>query len=160
MATNKIGLVDKEVVELVDLLNDLLANYHIHYQKLRGCHYNVKGHSFFELHLKFEEFYTNALETIDELAERILTLGKSPYSTLGKYIEVSKLKEINTEGLSDVEMVNHLINDMAVLIELEREIIELAAEKADDEGTADMIIGFMKFKEKTSWMLRAWIGKK
>lgn len=160
MATNKIGLNDKNVVELVDQLNDLLANYQIHYQKLRGCHWNVRGNDFFTLHVKFEELYNNAQLTIDELAERVLTLGKSPYSTFANYIEVSKIKEINTEGLPANKLVDAILSDYSTLIELEREIIETATEVANDEGTADMIIGFMKFKEKTSWMLRAYNGNK
>src|SRR6476661_11161787 len=106
MATNKIGLNDKNVVELVDQLNDLLANYQVHYQKLRGCHWNVRGSDFFTLHVKFEELYNNAQLTIDELAERVLTLGKSPYSTFSSYIEVSKIKEIKTEGLAANKMVD------------------------------------------------------
>lgn len=159
MAVNKIGLSDKKVIELVDHLNILLANYQIHYQKLRGCHWNVKGHSFFDLHAKFEELYNNAQTAIDELAERVLTLGKSPYSNYAEYIELSTLKEIKTEGMPAEKMVEAILDDFKKLIELEREVIENATENAGDEGTADMIIGFLRFKEKTSWMLRAWVGK-
>lgn len=159
MATkNKIGLNDKKVVELVDLLNDLLANYQIHYQKLRGCHWNVKGNDFFTLHLKFEELYNNAQLTIDEIAERVLTLGKAPYSTYSDYIKVSQIKEINTQGLESNKMVEAILEDYKMLIGLEREIIDVASETTNDEGTADMITGIMKFQEKTSWMLRAFIG--
>ncbi|MFD1631767.1 Dps family protein [Pseudopedobacter beijingensis] len=161
MATNKIGLDSKKVVELVDLLNDLLANYQIHYQKLRGCHWDVKGNDFFTLHLKFEELYNNAQLTIDEIAERVLTLGKSPHSTYANYIKVSKIKEIETEGLEPRKMVEAILDDYKILLELEREIIETAsAETTNDEGTADMITGFVKFQEKTSWMLRAYNGSK
>lgn len=159
MTVNKIGLPDKKVIELVDHLNLLLANYQIHYQKVRGCHWNVKGHNFFTLHAKFEELYNNAQLTIDELAERVLTLGKSPYSTYADYIELSSIKEIGTDGLSAEKMVEAILDDFKKLIELEREVIENATENAGDEGTADMIIGFLRFKEKTSWMLRAWVGK-
>ncbi len=160
MKTNNIGLNDKKVVDLVDHLNILLANYQVHYQKLRGCHWNVKGNDFFTLHVKFEELYNNAQLTIDELAERILTLGKSPYSTYADYIKVAEIKEIETEKMSAQKMVEAILEDFMKLIEIERDVIENAAETANDEGTADMVIGFMKFKEKTSWMLRAWLGTK
>lgn len=160
METNKIGLNENDVVELVDHLNTLLANYQVHYQKLRGCHWNVKGSDFFTLHVKFEELYNNAQLTIDELAERILTLGKSPYSTFADYIKVAKIKEIETENIAAEKMVEAILDDFKKLIAIEREVIENAAETTNDEGTADMIIGFMKFKEKTSWMLRAWLGNK
>lgn len=159
MIINKIGLEDKKVIELVDHLNLLLANYQVHYQKVRGCHWNVKGHSFFDLHMKFEELYNNAQTSIDELAERVLTLGKSPYSTFDEYIALSEIKEIKTEGLAADKMVEAILDDFKKLIEMEREVIENATVNAGDEGTADMVIGFLRFKEKTSWMLRAWATK-
>jgi starvation-inducible DNA-binding protein len=158
MKAEEIGLEEVNVNSIVDQLNELLANYHIHYQKLRGCHWNVKGKSFFTLHAKFEELYTNAVESIDELAERILTLGKSPLSTYQEYINSSRIKEIDTVGKEDIALVNAILEDFSALIEIEREIMESTAEAGDD-GTNDMINRFMQFKEKNTWMLRAFCGK-
>lgn len=158
MNAKEISLEEKEVKPIVDQLNDLLANYHIHYQKLRGCHWNIKGQHFFTLHIKFEELYTNAQQTIDELAERILTLGKSPYSTFTDYIKVSKLKEVNTIGMKDNDMVLAVLDDFSTLIELEREIMTTTSDAGDD-GTNDLINKFMQFKEKNTWMLRSFAGK-
>jgi starvation-inducible DNA-binding protein len=154
----EISLIEKQVKPVVDHLNDLLANYHIHYQKLRGCHWNVKGTSFFTLHVKFEELYTAALVTIDELAERILTLGKAPFSTFNDYITTSALKEVDTIGMKDTDMVRALIADMATLIAMERDLLEITA-KAGDDGTNDMVNRFMQFKEKNTWMLRSFINE-
>lgn len=158
MNAKEISLEEKEVRPIVDQLNDLLANYHIHYQKLRGCHWNVKGSHFFTLHVKFEELYTNAQLTIDELAERILTLGKPPYSTFTDYVKISKLKEINTIGMKDTDMALAIMDDFSNLIEMEREIMTSTA-KAGDDGTNDLINSFMQFKEKNNWMLRSFCGK-
>ncbi len=158
MNAKEISLEEKEVRPIVDQLNDLLANYHIHYQKLRGCHWNIKGPHFFTLHIKFEELYSNAQQTIDELAERILTLGKSPYSTFSDYIKISKIKEANTIGMKDSEMVSAVLDDFSNLIELEREIMTTTAEAGDD-GTNDLVNKFMQFKEKNTWMLRSFAGK-
>jgi starvation-inducible DNA-binding protein len=158
MKAEKISLNESKEKPVVDHLNDLLANYHIHYQKVRGCHWNVKGNNFFTLHLKFEELYTVALTTIDELAERILTLGKSPYSTFNDYITKSTIKEIDTIGLKDTAMVKAIIEDMAVLIKMERDILAITAEAGDD-GTNDMINRFMQFKEKNTWMLRSFVNE-
>jgi len=158
MNAEQISLEEKEVKPIVDQLNDLLANYHIHYQKVRGCHWNVKGSHFFTLHVKFEELYTNAQQAIDDLAERILTLGKSPYSTLTEYLSVSKIKEINTIGLKDIALVEAVMSDFATLIEIEREIMKTTSE-ADDDGTNDLINSFIQFKEKNNWMLRSFCGK-
>lgn len=158
MNAKEISLVEKELKPIVDHLNDLLANYHVHYQKLRGCHWNVMGSHFFTLHVKFEELYTNAQLTIDELAERILTIGKSPYSTFTDHIKISKLKEIDTIGMKDTDMVLAIMNDFSKLIEMEREIMSLAS-NVGDEGTSDLINKFMQFKEKNNWMLRSFVGK-
>jgi starvation-inducible DNA-binding protein len=159
MDAKEISLNEKEIKPVVDLLNDYLANYHIHYQKLRGCHWNIKGNNFFTLHIKFEELYTNAQLTIDEIAERVLTLGKPPHSRFADYIKESQIKEVNTIGMSDMAMVQEILDDMAKLIEIEREVME-AADTAGDDGTNDMVNKFMQFKEKTTWMLRSFCGKK
>ena len=158
MKAEKISLDEKKEKPVVDHLNELLANYHIHYQKVRGCHWNVKGNNFFTLHLKFEELYTVALTTIDELAERILTLGKSPYSTFADYIKESTIEEINTIGLKDTAMVKAIVQDMATLIKMERDLLEITADAGDD-GTNDMINRFMQFKEKNTWMLRSFVNE-
>jgi len=155
---NQAGLTEQDEKQVVDHLNDLLANYHIHYQKLRGCHWNVKGKSFFTLHVKFEELYTEALTSIDELAERILTLGKAPFSTFSNYINTSKIKEADTIGMKDTDMVKALIEDMATLIEMERQILEITAEAGDD-GTNDMVNRFMQFKQKNTWMLKSFVNE-
>ena len=158
MKAEKISLKESKEKPVVDHLNDLLANYHIHYQKVRGCHWNIKGQNFFTLHLKFEELYTAALTTIDELAERILTLGKSPYSTFNDYIEKSAIKEIQTIGLKDTKMVKAVIDDLAVLISKEREILDITADAGDD-GSNDMVNRFMQFNEKNTWMLRSFVNE-
>lgn len=159
MSAKEINLTEKQVKPVVDMLNDYLANYHIHYQKLRGCHWNIKGQNFFTLHLKFEELYTNAQLTIDEIAERVLTLGKAPHSRFSDYIKESGIKEIDTIGLADTAMVEAILDDMTKLIELERELLD-ATDKAGDDGSNDMVNRFMQFKEKTIWMLRSFLGKK
>jgi len=159
MNAKEISLNEQDVKPVVDLLNDYLANYHIHYQKLRGCHWNIKGQNFFTLHLKFEELYTSAQLTIDEIAERVLTLGKPPHSRFADYIQESAIKEIDTIGMPDLAMVEAVLDDMSKLIELERELLE-ASDAAGDDGTNDMVNRFMQFKEKTTWMLRSFLGKK
>lgn len=153
-----ISLEEKKLRPVVDHLNDLLANYHIHYQKLRGCHWNVRGNHFFTLHAKFEELYTNALTTIDELAERILTLGKSPFSTFKDYLSHSEINEVDTIGMKDIDMVKAIIEDLEVLIAMQRDLLDITSE-AEDEGTNDMINAFMQFNEKQNWMLRAFVNK-
>ncbi|MCJ0743056.1 Dps family protein [Pedobacter montanisoli] len=159
MMAKEIDLTEKQVRPVVDMLNEYLANYHVHYQKLRGCHWNVKGPHFFTLHIKFEELYTNAQLTIDEIAERVLTLGKPPHSRFADYIKESSIKEVNTIGMKDTDMVEELLNDMTRLIEFERSLLE-ETDKVGDDGSNDMVNRFMQFKEKNIWMLKSFLGKK
>ena len=156
MKAEEIALKASKVKPVVDLMNDLLANYHIYYQNLRGCHWNVKGKNFFTLHIKFEELYTQALLAIDEIAERVLTLGKPPYSTLQKYIDESEIKQIDTIGMKDVDMVKHIVGNMDKLIAKQREVLKVS-EEADDDGTNDLVNKLMQFLEKENWMLRSFI---
>lgn len=88
-----------------------------------------------------------------------MTLGKSPLSTYREYIGTSRIQEINTVGMEDIALVNAILEDFSTLIEIEREIMESTAACGDD-GTNDMINRFMQFKEKNTWMLRAFSGKK
>ena len=82
---NQIGLDIAKSKSLADGLNILLADYMVFYQNTRGLHWNIKGEKFFELHLKFEELYNNFLLKVDEVAERILTLGATPLHTFDDY---------------------------------------------------------------------------
>src|ERR1041384_7583830 len=77
----KLGWTAKETDKISKALNDLLANYSVHYQKLRNYHWNVKGSDFFDLHIEFEQQYTEAQQNIDDIAERIRVFSKTPVST-------------------------------------------------------------------------------
>lgn len=138
-------------------LNTLLANYQLYYQRLRHCHWNIRGDQFFTLHVKFEEMYNDAQLKIDEIAERVLTLGERPLSTFSAYLETAELKE--SPKLTDSrEMVEAILADSHVILKLEREALE-AAQAVKDEGTADMLTTFIAQKEKNNWMLAAYLGK-
>ena len=142
--------------ELAEKLNELLANYSIFYQNSRGYHWNIKGEKFFELHLKFEELYNNALVKIDAIAERILTIGQQPLHTFSDYLSKSSIKEAG--NLSDgTETVRATHENLSVLLGLEREILSLAAETGD-EGTVALISEDINENEKTLWMLNAFLS--
>lgn len=150
-----LGLEKTSNQELAGKLNELLANYHIYYQNLRAFHWNIKGVHFFQLHAKFEELYTGALAKIDQVAERILTLGHTPLHTFSDYIGVSSIKEAR-DKTEDRETVSTAIDNLAIIIRLEREVLQLAAD-SKDEGTLGLISGDLNEQEKTHWMLRAFL---
>lgn len=155
MKTNDIGLEIKESKPQVNLLNELLANYQIYYQNLRNFHWNVTGPNFFELHAKFEELYTAANLGVDEVAERILTLGGRPLSSYAEYIESAGIKE--AKEVKDAKKMVEIIRDnQNVLLELERKALEVANDSGD-EGTASLMSDFITEKEKVVWMLSAYL---
>jgi len=158
MNAKSISLEEKKLKPVVENLHDLLANYHIYYQNLRGCHWNIKGPHFFTLHAKFEELYNAAITTIDELAERILTLGKDPESRYSVFKKQAEIEEAATIGMKDTDMVKVIIDNLSVLIGLERDLLTITSE-ANDEGSNDMVNAFMQFNEKQNWMLRAFVNK-
>lgn len=147
----KLGYEQSESKEIVQGLNTLLANYHIHFQKLRNFHWNVVGGDFFDLHEKFEELYTEAFENIDLIAERIRVFGMTPMSLMKDYIEHADIKEVGTD-LDAPAMVQEVLKDLESLADCMNEVAESVA-KLGDTATEDMLIAFVKSIEKTHWML-------
>jgi len=154
--TNQIGLDQIRSAELIEKLNDLLANYQVFYQNARGFHWNIKGEKFFELHLKFEELYTDLQLKIDEIAERILTLGGTPLHTFSDYLSLTKVKPMAnmTEGKA---CMKNVIETFTIILIKQREILELAAE-VNDEGTNAMASDYIRAQEKLVWMYNAFMG--
>lgn len=152
---NQIGLNSKKVKTLATKLNELLANYQIFYLNTRGLHWNIKGKEFFELHVKFEELYNDSVLKIDEIAERILTLGHVPLHTYTDYLKLSKIKE--AKNVSDgIKAIKTILKGYEVLLPLERELLTLSA-KSNDEGTNSMMSDYIREQEKLIWMYTAYI---
>ena len=145
---------EEELLPVVVELNILLADYHVYYQKLRSNHWNIVGKNFFDLHEKFEEMYNDARVKIDEIAERILTLNYHPMSLMDDYLKTSSIKE-NAPIKTDQAMVEDILNDHKILLMQLAKVID-KSEKISDEGTIDLIGGYIRELEKTSWMLNAW----
>jgi len=154
---NQIGLENSQVKELIDKLNDLLANYHVFYQNTRGFHWNIRGKKFFELHVKFEELYNDLHAKIDEIAERILTLGGTPLHTFDDYTSISEVKALKNAS-EDVVCVQGILDAFSVLLRKQRFILELSA-KMDDEGTNAMSSDYIREQEKLVWMYSSWLNK-
>ena len=132
----------------------LLADYQVYYTNLRGFHWNIKGHAFFQLHSKFEELYDNTAEKIDEIAERILMLGGVPENKFSKYLKTANIKEVGYVSCGK-EALNNVLETLGYLIGEERKILALANENEDD-ATAALMGDYLKEQEKLVWMLVAW----
>ena len=155
---NAIGLPIKESKELAQELNVLLANFQMYYQNLRGLHWNIKGKRFFDLHLKFEELYNDSQLKIDLIAERILTLGETPFHTFEKYIANNSLP-ICENIHEDEKSIELIVACISGLLGVERKILG-KANAIDDEGTSSMISDFIVEQEKTVWMMKSWLNQK
>lgn len=152
---NAIGLNEDKATLLAEKLNILLANYSIFYQNTRGFHWNIKGQKFFELHLKFEELYDDLLLKIDEVAERILTLGHTPEHNYSQYAQHAIIQE--SPKISDgLNAVGHILESLKTVIILQREILDLSAD-AGDEGTNAQMSDYVRAQEKLVWMYSAFL---
>lgn len=139
---------------LIQELNKVLATYQLFYQNLRGVHWNIKGNNFFALHVKFEELYTDAQLKIDEIAERILTLGNQPLHSFSDYLKTSEIKE--SKNISEDKVaVKMIVSNLGSLLKLEKHALKYAE---DDESTQDLLTQFIAYQEKTLWMFKAWLG--
>ena len=154
---NPIGLDKKKTEKLSAKLNALLADYMLFYQNTRGLHCNIKGEKFFELHLKFEELYTNLLLKVDEVAERILTLGATPLHTFEDYIKSSSLKSGKNIS-SPREAVKLILDSFQTLLIKQRALLDLSSE-ANDEGTNALMSDYIREQEKFVWMYSAYLNK-
>ena len=157
MAKNNIGIDTKQAEKLIQRLNELLANAQVFYVNVRGLHWNIQGDKFFELHLKFEELYNDLNLKVDEIAERILTLGGQPMHAYSQYLKKATIKEL-TDVRSAVPAVTSIVQSLGVLIELERKVLSLASE-ANDEGTSTLMSDYISMQEKQSWMYSAYLKK-
>ncbi|MCC9136183.1 Dps family protein [Pontibacter silvestris] len=156
MATkNLIGIDAEKAAQLAQKLNVLLADYQLFYINTRGFHWNISGNKFFELHAKFEELYNDAILKIDEIAERILTLGHTPYHSFTDYLNNSAIKEVSNVSDGNTA-IKEVLNSFSTLISLEREIHRMSAE-ADDEGTNSLMSDYLSEQEKLVWMYSAYL---
>jgi len=142
---------------LTDILNKQIANWTVLYIKLHNYHWYVKGQQFFTLHLKFEELYNEASLHIDELAERLLTLGGAPVATMKGCLELSSINEAQGTEPAD-QMVAAIVSDFTTVIEESKEGFSMAQE-AGDEVTGDMLLAIFSGLEKHVWMLKSFLGK-
>lgn len=154
---NSIGLDYNKAKELTKKLNDLLANYSVFYQNTRGYHWNIKGEKFFELHLKFEELYNDLFVKIDEIAERILTLGHTPHHNYSDYVKSSKIEE-SVQVSDGIKAVSDILNSFQTIIILQRELLELSGE-ANDEGTNALMSDYIREQEKLVWMYASFLNR-
>jgi starvation-inducible DNA-binding protein len=151
-----IGIEEKNRNAVVAALTKILADEHVLYNKTRSYHWNVEGSSFMEFHKLFEDQYTQIAVYIDDIAERIRSLGSY---TEGRLKELLKHAELEEPAIpSDpVNQVANLVIDHEIIIRNLRQLAREFPEKYEDDGSGDFVIGLMQQHEKTAWMLRSYL---
>jgi len=142
--------------QVIAHLNQQLANCNVLYVKLQNYHWYVQGDHFFMLHAKFQELYEQLPPVIDEIAERILTIGGKPAGTLAQFVELATIQEAKT-GETAEEMVIQLEKDYQQLAQELKQGIQIA-EANHDPSTADLYTGLASSFEKTVWMLKSYLA--
>ena len=148
-----IGINKANRLKIADGLKRLLADSYTLYLQTHNFHWNVTGVHFRELHLMFEEHYTELAVAVDDIAERIRTLDVAAPGTYKEFVKLSSIKEVDGVPESN-EMVKLLTKGHEQVIKTAREVLQVA-QAADDESTAALVSDRMRVHEKTSWMLRA-----
>ena len=134
----------------VEKLNLYLANLNVLYRKVQNYHWNIVGTGFFSVHAKLEEYYDALNEQIDDVAERILSIGGRPLGTLKDYLAVTTVKEAENKEISIADAVAN------VKKELVKEVKE-TADSENDYGTSAMVDEYISTYEKDLWMLNAYL---
>lgn len=152
----QIGIKLEESVQVADLLNKLLSDEHVLYIKTRNAHWNVEGPDFSAVHIFFEAQYGELEEIIDQVAERIRSIGHYAEGTMENYLKLTQLTEKSREKKNDsLSFIKDLLSDHeSIIIEL-RENVDRFSTEWHDQGSSDFITGLMKIHEKMAWMLRA-----
>src|SRR5260370_32114568 len=152
-----LGIPEGHRSAVVQLLNALLADEHLLYTKTRNYHWNVIGPQFHDLHIFFEKQYEQLDQVIDEVAERVRTLGGAALGTLAEFQQHGRLSEQPGLQPAAKDMVTNLLADHEMIVRQLRQNVAACDTKLFDAGTSDFLTGLMERHEKMAWMLRAFL---
>ncbi|WP_353933231.1 Dps family protein [Okeanomitos corallinicola TIOX110] len=152
-----IGLTDEQRYGVINLLNQDLADSYVLLVKTKKYHWDVVGPQFRTLHELWEEQYQELSENIDNLAERVRTLGGYPTSTMAGFLQITTLKEHTGEIPTSTGMVTQLIEDHEQIIRNLRNHIDRCGDEFHDQVSADFLTDLMQEHEEMAWMLRSFI---
>jgi starvation-inducible DNA-binding protein len=154
-----IGITEANRLVIATELSKMLADETILYIKTKNAHWNVEGPDFYAIHKFFEAQFEQLDEIIDNVAERIRTLGHYAPGTLKAYLGLTHLTE-QTRSTNDSQgLIKDLLLDHESIIINLRENIKSFATEHYDLGTSDFITGLVETHEKMSWFLRAHVVK-
>lgn len=144
--------------DMAELLNQRLADAIDLSLQCKQAHWNVKGPHFIGLHEFFDMLYANITPHVDEIAERITALGglaKGTVQTLNKATSLSAYDESITDGSAHLKALGDAFAQFGKKV---RKNID-EANKAGDQGTADLLTGVSRSIDKDLWMIDAHLEK-
>ena len=148
-----IGINEQDRAAIATGLSRLLADSYSLYLKTHNYHWNVTGPQFNTLHQMFETQYTELATAVDEIAERIRALGVKAPGSYSAYAALTRIEEASGDESAE-EMIRQLTVGQETIVRTAREAFP-AADKANDEPTADLLTQRMQIHEKNAWMLRS-----
>jgi starvation-inducible DNA-binding protein len=151
-----IGITEKNRQAVALALNQLLADEHVLYNKTRSYHWSIEGPSFMEFHKLYEAQYGELAEMIDEIAERIRTIGHFAEGRLKEILKLATLDEPAVPTDQAAQIANLESDHETIIIRL-RKLIKDFDEKYKDAGSTDFTTGILKQHEKMAWMLRSYL---
>ncbi len=137
-------------------LNLYLANLNVLYRKIQNYHWNVTGTGFFAIHTKLEEYYDGINKQIDDVAERILSIGERPLGTMKNYLEITTIKEAKNEELPGNVALTEVKKDFELMLALAKEV-KVIADEENDFGSSALVDEYIAGYEKDIWMLNAFL---
>lgn len=152
-----LGISNENRAAVANLLKPLLADLYLLYTKTRNYHWNVVGMHFNDLHKFFEGQYEELDEFIDQVAERIRTLGFISPGTLSEFVKLGRLKEQPGKQLNAKDMLADLLTDHETVIRTLRDDLTASQDQYKDAGTCDFLTGLMEDHEKMAWMIRSFL---
>lgn len=152
-----IEISDKNRQAVADILNTLLSDEYVLYTQTRNAHWNITGSNFSELHKFFESQYEILDNIIDDVAERVRSIGHYSLGSLKDFLDMTRIDE-NKELSKEKDALQSLLAGHETIIQALRKEIPLVTDKFQDLGTGDFITGIMEQHEKMAWMLRAYLS--
>lgn len=152
-----IEISEKNLKEVATILNNLVADEYVLYTKTRNAHWNIEGAGFMDLHKFFESQYEALDIIIDDVAERVRSLGHYSLGTLKDFLSITHLTEDHHDFGNQKKVIQALLNDHETIIHTLRKNVAVIGDQYKDAGTSDFITGLMEQHEKMSWMLRSYL---
>jgi len=147
------GITEGSRKDIAEGLSVLLADSYTLLLKTHNFHWNVTGPMFQTLHLLFETQYNELFTAVDQIAERIRSLGYPAPASYAQFLKLTSIKEATTVPRAK-EMIQELLRDNETVTKTARSLFP-KAEAGNDEATLDLLTSRLDVHEKASWMLRS-----